>query len=101
MILQTLQIIDQSHCYHQFKKYLKESFYTSQYGFRTEHSTVFAALEIIDRLINKMDSGETPNIYLDLSKAFDTIDHDILKHKLKHYGITGTALNLFDNYLVE
>ncbi len=75
-------------------------FYTSQYGFRSEHSTEFAALEVIDRLINKMDNGETPiNIYLDLSKAFDTIDHDISKHKLKHNGITGTALNLFDSYL--
>jgi len=77
-------------------------FYSSQYGFRTKHSTELAALEIVDRLVNKMDNQETPiNIYLDLSKAFDTIDHKILKNKLEYYGIKETSLNLFDSYLTN
>ncbi len=42
-------------------------FYSSQYSFRTEHSTEFASLEVVDRLIERMDKNETPiNIYLDL-----------------------------------
>ncbi len=49
--------------------FIKEKlFYASQYDFRSEHSTELAALEIVDRLITKVDNNETPiNIYLDLS----------------------------------
>ena len=75
-------------------------FYRSQYGFLPQRSTELAALELIDRIIDKMDSKEIPiNIYLDLSKAFDTLDHDILLHKLKYYGIRGHSLQLFRSYL--
>lgn len=82
--------------------YLKDSklFFDHQYGFRPKHSTEYAALELIDRIITQMDQDEIPiNIYLDLSKAFDTIDHLILIDKLKYYGINGTNLNLFSSYL--
>ena len=71
-----------------------------QYGFRPKHSTEHAALELIDRIINKMDTNEIPlNIFLDLSKAFDAIDHTILLNKLKYYGLKGPTLNVFQSYL--
>ena len=71
--------------------------YTS---FRKGHSTEYAALELADRIIQQMDENKTPiNIYLDLSKAFDTLNHSILIHKLKLYGINGTAIQLFKSYL--
>ena len=68
----------------------------NQYGFRPKHSTEHAALELIDRITNKMDTNEIPlNIFLDL----DTIDHSILLNKLKYYGLKGSTLNLFQSYL--
>ena len=75
-------------------------FYTSQYGFRTLHSTEFATLELLDRIILDMDKNKQPiNIYMDLSKAFDTLDHTILLKKLKHYGIRDKSLDLLTSYL--
>ena len=71
-------------------------YYGSQYGFREKHSTELAAAEVIDRVIKKMDSNEIPiNVYL----AFDTLNHNILLHKLRHYGIRGNCLALLKSYL--
>ena len=54
--------------------------------FEKNHSTELATLEIIDRIIQDMDKYNSPiNIYIDLSKGFDTIDHNILLCKLKYY----------------
>ena len=81
-------IYKQLYCF--FKEH--DLLYESQYGFRTEHSTELAAMELIDRLTLTMDNNETPlNIYVDMSKAFDTIDHTILINKLTFYGIHGVA----------
>ena len=74
----------------------------SQYGFRPGHSTELAALELMDRLCKDMDQGLIPaNIYIDLSKAFDTLDHEILLKKLSYYGVVGIAQILFKEYLTE
>ena len=57
---------------------------------------------LIDRLVGQLDQRDILiNFYLDLSKAFDCINHKILAAKLKHYGIRGVALNLISNYLLD
>ena len=80
----------------------KHLYYEHQYGFIKNRSTEQAALELIDRVITEIDKGEIPfNIYIDLSKAFDTLDHAILMDKLYYYGVQGTSLDLLRNYLVK
>ena len=71
-----------------------------QFGFRKKCSTSMGVLNVVNTAINAIDKGEyCIGIFLDLSKAFDTIDHTILLSKLQHYGIRGVALNWFENYL--
>ena len=85
----------------QLKQYLEQHnlLYKSQYGFRENHSTEYAALELIDHFFNNLDNPKIPfSIFLDLSKAFYTLDHTILTQKLKHYGIKGCALKLVKKY---
>ena len=82
----TLQLHDHLHSHH-----LYESF---QSGFRPSHSTESALVRVLNDLLRSSDSG-SPSllILLDLSAAFDTVDHNILYRRLQEVGITGTALD--------
>ncbi len=80
----------------------KKLFYRFRYGFRTEHSTEYAAAEVVDRILIEMNQINTPiTVFLDLSKAFDILDHDILLENLQYYGITSVSLKLMESYLTN
>ena len=71
-----------------------------QFGFRKNHSTEYATIKLVDHISNEMESGKTPvTLFIDLSKAFDTLSFDILLQKLNYYGIAGVNLKLMANYL--
>ena len=72
----------------------------SQSGFRPGHSTCTALLDVSDYILKNIDKGNLIGaVFLDLSKAFDMIDHSILKTKLSSIGVRGRSLAWFDNYL--
>ena len=98
----------------QFSKFFEKLFYErlktyidkhvllsdNQYGFRSNRSTSVALLELVEKITKSIDDGKyTIGIFIDIKKAFDTIDHNILLQKLHFLGVRGVANSWLTSYL--
>ncbi len=99
-LLSSISKIYEKIIYKRLYFFIEQYLYNKQFGFRTKHSTIQAVLEFCADTIDSLENKNvTMATFLDLSKAFDTIDHNILLRKLEMYGIRGVALKWFESYL--
>jgi len=74
--------------------------FTNQFGFRRSHSTVHTLLNMCQKISDALDEKKFAiGVFVDLQKAFDTVDHEILLAKLQYYGFQGKTLSLYRSYL--
>ena len=84
--------------FNRLKKFLDKNdvFYKYQFGFRKNHATSHALMDVTDFIYKALDEGKFVfGLYIDLQKDLDTVAHNILLYKMQHYGITGIALEWF------
>jgi hypothetical protein len=101
-ILPTLSKIFERHIATQLQNYFHVTniLHPNQSGFRKNHSCQTALIRIVDTWVNAIDCNElVGTVFIDLKKAFDLVDHQILLHKLKLYHFSNNAINLFASYL--
>ena len=81
----------------------QNSFYELQFGFRSKHSTTHALISLTEKIREALDNNKYAfGIFIDLKKAFDTVDHNILLKKLEHYGVRGVPNeNAFKNCVTK
>ena len=74
--------------------------YPKQFGFQKSRSTEHATIQLTDQINSSFEKNHfTLGFFIYLSKAFDTVDHDILVSKLENYGVNGNNLHWFQSYL--
>ena len=103
-LLLTISKILEKIVYKRTYSYLEKTdqIYKSQYGFRSQHSCENAVSELTSEIIKGFQEGlYTAALFLDLSKAFDTLEHSVLLKKLEKYGIRGICLSWFESYLSD
>ena len=103
-ILPTFSKILENLIYDRTQSFLEKHSFTlpTQYGFRPAYFTSHAVIGILTSTLDNINANKSTSLLLlDLKKAFDTVNHDILSNKMNHYGIRGIANNLFASFLAN